>query len=92
MYLLSAFLSIGTTVATFTLSGKVDEVILLFMAIDKGFERTSEANLTNLIGNLSVPATFLSSKILTFFLIHLKLLEYYERNHYQSKIWNLPLI
>ena len=58
MYLLSAFLSIGTTVATFTLSGKVDEVILLFMVIDKGFERTLEANLTNLIGNLSVPASF----------------------------------
>ena len=58
MYLLSAFLSIGTTVATFTLSGKVDEVILLFMVIDKGFERTLEANLTNLIGNLSVPAAF----------------------------------
>ena len=58
MYLLSAFLSIGTTVATFTLSGKVDEVILLFMAIDKGFERTLEANLTNLIGNLSAPASF----------------------------------
>ena len=47
MYLLSVFLSIGTTVATFALSGKVDEVTLLFMAIEKGFERTSEANLTN---------------------------------------------
>ena len=57
MYLLSIFLSIGTTVTTFALSGKVDEVIL-FMAIDKGFERTSEANLTNLFGNLSVPAAF----------------------------------
>ena len=58
MCLLSVFLSIGTLVATFALSGKVDEVILLFMAIDKGFERTLEANLTNLIGNLSVPASF----------------------------------
>ena len=38
------------------------------MAIHKGFERTSEANLTNLIGNLSVPAALLSLKILTFFL------------------------
>ena len=56
MYLLSVFLFIGTTVAIFALSGKVDEVILLFMAIDKGFERTSEVNLTTLIGNLSVPA------------------------------------
>ena len=52
------------------------------MAIDKGFERTSEANLTNLIDNLSVPAAFLSLKILKFFLPHLKLL----------KIWSLPLI
>ena len=58
MYLLSVFLSVGTTVATFALSGKLDEVILLFMAIDKGFERTSEDNLTNLIGDLSVPAAF----------------------------------
>ena len=58
MYLSSVFLSIGTTVATFALSGRVDEVILLFMAIDEGFERTSGANLTNLIGNLSVPDDF----------------------------------
>ena len=46
-YLLSVFLSIG--VATFALSGK-------------GFERTSEANLTNLIDNLSVPAAFFEFK------------------------------
>ena len=32
------------------------------MAIDKGFERTSEANLTYLIGNLSVPAAFFEFK------------------------------
>ena len=62
MYLLSVFSSIGTTVATFALSGKVDEVILLFMVIDKGFERTSGANLTNLIGNLSVPVAFFEFK------------------------------
>ena len=54
MYLLSVFLSIGTAVATFTMSAKVDKVILLSMAIDKGFERTSKANLTNLIDNLSL--------------------------------------
>ena len=62
MYLLLVFLSIGTIVATFVLSRKVEEVILLFMAIDKGFERTSKANLTNLNGNLSVPATFFEFK------------------------------
>ena len=92
VYLLSVFLSVGTTVAIFTLSGNVEEVILFFMTVDKGFERTSEANLTNLIENLCVPAAFLSLNILTFFLLHLELLEYCERSHYQNKIWNLPLI
>ena len=62
MYLLSVFLSMGATVAAFVLSGKKDEVILMFMAIDKGFERTSEVNLTNLIDNLSVPADFFEFK------------------------------
>ena len=38
MYLSSVFLSIGTTVATFALSGKVDKVILSYMAIDNGLE------------------------------------------------------
>ena len=56
VYLLSVFLSIETKVVTFVQSGKVDEVILLLMTIDKGLERTSEANLTNLVGNQSVPA------------------------------------
>ena len=56
MYLLSVFLSIGTTVAMFLLSGKVDKVILFFKAIDKGSERTSEANY------LSVPAAFFEFK------------------------------
>ena len=62
VYLSSIFLSIGTTEATFALSGKVNEVILLFMDIHKGFERTSEASLTNLIGSLSVPAAFFKFK------------------------------
>ena len=52
----------ATTVATFAQSGKVDEVILLLVAIDKGFERISEANLTNLIGNLSIRAAFFEFK------------------------------
>ena len=62
VYLLSVFLSMATTVATFSQSGKVDEVILLLVAIDKGFERISEANLTNLIGNLSIRAAFFEFK------------------------------
>ena len=37
------------------------------MAIDKGFKRISEANLTNLIGNLSVPAAFFEFKDFTIF-------------------------
>ena len=52
----------ATTVATFSQSGKVDEVILLLVVIDKGFERISEANLTNLIGNLSIRAAFFEFK------------------------------
>ena len=32
------------------------------MAIDKAFERTAEADLTNLIGNLSGPAAFCEFK------------------------------
>ena len=43
------------------------EVILLFMAIDKGFDRPSEANLTNLVGNLSVPAAVSEFKNLNIF-------------------------
>ena len=62
VYLLSVFLSMATTVATFSQSGKVDEVILLLVVIDKGFERISEANLTNLIGNLSIRAAFFEFK------------------------------
>ena len=67
MYLLSVILSIGTIVATFAPSGKLNEVMLLFMDIDKGFERTSEVNLTNLIGNLSVPAAFFECNDSNFF-------------------------
>ena len=67
MYLLAVFLFIGTTVTTFALSVKLDEIIPLFMAIDKGFERTSDANLTNLIGNLSVPVAFFEFKDLNIF-------------------------
>ena len=84
VYLLSVFLYVGTTAAIFTPSGNVEEVILFFMTVDKGFERTSEANLTNLTENQCVPAAFLSLNTLTFFLLHLKLLEYCERSHYQN--------
>ena len=37
------------------------------MAIDKGFERTSEANLSNLIGNLFAPADFFEIKYFNIF-------------------------
>ena len=62
VYLLSVFLSCGTTVSTFPMYRKVNEIILLFMTTDKGFERNPEANLTNLIGNLSMPAPFFRFK------------------------------
>ena len=60
VYLLSVFLSIGATVATFAVwkSGRSNTVVHSY----KGFEKTSEANWTNLIGNLSVPATFFEFK------------------------------
>ena len=62
------------------------------MAVDKGFERTSEANLTNVTGNLCVPTAFFEFKDFNSFSTSPKLLEYYERNHYHKKIWNSPLI
>ena len=61
--------STGPKVTTLSLSGKVNEVILLIMAIDKAFENN---DLTNFIGSLSVPAAFSEFKDLTFFLPHLK--------------------
>ena len=93
MYLLSFFLSIGTTVAIFAPSGKVDEVMLLFMAIGKDFEKASEVNLTNLIGNLSVPATFFefkdfnSSRSVNFRKLYLKKINLYF--YFHTSLWCL---
>ena len=92
MYLLSVFLSTGTTVATFALFGKVDEVRLLFMAIDKGFERTSEANLTNLIGNLSVPTAFFEFKYFNIFSTSSEVTRILREKSLSDKIWKLPLV
>ena len=92
MYLLSVFLSIGTTVATFTMSAKVDKVILLSMAIDKGFERTSKANLTNLIGYLSVPPTFFEFQDFSNFPASSQVTGILRDKSLQNKIWNIPLI
>ena len=44
-YLSSVFLSIGTTVATLTMSGKLDEARLLSIAIANGFDRKFDVNL-----------------------------------------------
>ena len=57
MYL---YYSTGTEIATFSLPGNVDKVILLlFMTVDKDFERILETSLTNLICNLFISAVLL---------------------------------
>ena len=61
-YLSSAFLSIGTTVATLAFSGKVHEVIQLFKAFEIGFERKPDAKIMSFIGILSVPGALFASK------------------------------
>ena len=92
VYLLSVFFSIGTTVATFALFGKVDEVILLFMAIDKCLERTSEASLTNLIDNLSVPAAFFEFKDFSSFSTSSEVTRILRQKSLSEKNWDLLLI
>ena len=52
-------MSIGTTVAILALFGKVEVLILLLMAIDSGSAKMSDANLTSLVGILSIPGAFL---------------------------------
>ena len=50
------FLLIGTTDAILALFGKVEVLMLFLMAV--GSAETSEANLTSLIGILSIPCVF----------------------------------
>ena len=57
-YLSSVFLSIGTTDAILALFGKVKVLILLLMAIDSGSAKMPDANLTSLVGILSIPGAF----------------------------------
>ena len=58
-YLSSVFLSIGMTVATLAMSGKLDEARLLLIAVTNGFNRKFDASFTSFVGILSVPDTFL---------------------------------
>ena len=58
----SVFLSTGTTVATLAFSGKVNEVIQLFKALENGLERKSDAKMMSFIGILSVPSALFASK------------------------------
>ena len=57
------FLSIGTTDAVLAILGKVEVLILLLMAIDSGTAKMSDANLTILVGILSIPGAFRSLEI-----------------------------
>ena len=59
IYLLSVFLSIGTTDAIFALFVKVEVLILLLMTMDSDSAKMSDANLTSLVGILSTPGAFL---------------------------------
>ena len=57
MILLLVFLSIETD-AIVALFWKVEILKLLLMAIDSVLAKTSDANLTDLLGTLSVPGAF----------------------------------
>ena len=57
MILLLVFLSIETD-AIVALFWKVEILKLLLMAIDSVLAKTSDANLTGLLGTLSVPGAF----------------------------------
>ena len=70
-YLSSVFLSIGTTVAILALFGKVEVLILLLMAIESSSAKMSDANLTNLLGILSIPGAFLELRDFRMVLISL---------------------
>ena len=70
-YLSSVFLPIGTTVAILALFGKVEVLILLLMAIESSSAKMSDANLTNLLGILSIPGAFLELRDFRMVLISL---------------------
>ena len=52
-------MSIGTTVVILALFGEVEVLILLLMAIASISAKMSDANLTSLVGILSIPGAFL---------------------------------
>ena len=62
IFFLSVFLSIGKTVATLIISGKVHEVIQLFKAFETDFERKSGVKMVSFIGILSVLGDLFASK------------------------------
>ena len=47
------------TVATFTMSGKLDQARLLLIAVANGVDRKFDANFTSFAGIVSVPDAFL---------------------------------
>ena len=52
-------MSIGTTDTILALFGNAEVLILLLMAIGSGSTEMSDANLTSLVGILSIPGAFL---------------------------------
>ena len=64
-------MSIGTTVAILALFGKVEDLIILLMAIDSGSAKMSDASLTTLVGILSIPGAFLEFRVFRMVLISL---------------------
>ena len=58
-YLSSVFLSICNTDSILAIFENVEVLIMLLMAIDSGLGKMSDANLTSLVGILSIPGVFL---------------------------------
>lgn len=70
-YLSSFFLLIGITLAILALFGKIEVLILWLMAFGSGSAKMSDANLTSLIGILSIPDAFLEFRDIKMVLISL---------------------
>ena len=67
-------MSIGTTVAILALFGEVEVLILLLMAIASISAKMSDANLTSLVGILSIPGAFLEFRDCRMLLISLSVI------------------
>ena len=59
------------------------------MTTDKGFERNPEANLTNLIGNLSMPAPLFRFKNFNIFSTFLQVTRILQQKSLSEQDWEL---